>query len=59
MDKKIVKKLKMKSKLFAVLRLDNSKGISKAVIVIESTNSNKYKDSQIKKILETLLIYIL
>lgn len=51
MDKQIVKKLKMKSKLFAVLRLDNTDGKAKAVIVVESMQSDKYKESQIKKIL--------
>jgi len=58
MDKQVVKRLKMQSKLFAVLRLDNSEGKSKAVIVAESTESKKYTEKQIKTILEEQKEYL-
>lgn len=57
MDKAIVKRLKMKSTLFAVLRLD-VKSNPIAVVVVESTNSNKYNENQIKKILEDQKDYL-
>lgn len=58
MDKQIVKKLKMQSKLFAVLRLENNEGHSKALIVVESTNKNQYNENEIKTILEAQKEYL-
>lgn len=58
MDKSITKKLKMKPTSIAVLRLDINKQ-PKAVIVVESTNKNKYTEKQIKTILEEQKDYII
>jgi hypothetical protein len=56
-DNKVIKKMKMKSNLFAVLRLDNQ-GKPLAVIVVESTDSKKYDEKNIKKILENEQDYL-
>lgn len=57
MNKDIVKKLNMKSNLFAVLRLD-VKNTPIAVIVVESVDSTKYTEKQIKKFLEDQQDYL-
>lgn len=56
-DTKIVSKIKMKSKLFAVLRLDN-KSKSIGLIVVEWIDGNKYSEKMIKKILENQQQYL-
>jgi len=53
----VMKKLKMKSTLFAALRLD-IKDDAIAVIVVESTTMSKYTEKQIKKILEEQEVYL-
>ena len=50
-DKSVTKNLRMKSTLYAVLRLD-VKHTPIAVVVVESTDNDKYTEEQIKGILE-------
>lgn len=49
-DNKVMKKLNMQSKLYAVLRLDVLEK-PMAVIVVESTNPTKFSEKKVKKIL--------
>ena len=56
-DRRTIIKLKMKATLIAVMRLD-VKDTPVAVVVVESTYSNKYTENQIKLFLEEQQEYL-
>ncbi|KTD83094.1 hypothetical protein Lwal_0002 [Legionella waltersii] len=51
-NKKSLKAIKMKSKLYAVLRIDTINGEPLAVLVVESLNSNRFDENQLKNTLK-------
>lgn len=51
-DSKTLDKINMRSVLYAVMRIDTLNGKPIGLIVIESTNKNKYTERQLKRILD-------
>ena len=58
MDEDTVNKLNMKSVLFAVIRIDDARRKPIGILVVESTNKNKYTERSIKSILNEHKEYI-
>ncbi len=56
--KRVLNRMSMQSKLFAVLRIDNQAGKSLGLIVVESTDNNKYEEEVIKHSLEEQKLYL-
>ena len=50
--------MNMKSQAYAACRITDKKGLSVAVIVIESTESNNLKEVEIQQFLENQLDYL-
>jgi len=57
-DSNTLEKINMKSVLYAVMRIDTLSGKPIGLIVVESTDKNKYTERQIKRILEKQRKYL-
>ncbi len=58
LNNKAINKMNMKSQAYAACRITDKKGLSVAVIVIESTESNNLNEVEIQQFLENQLDYL-
>lgn len=57
-DKETLDRIKMKSELYAVQRIDGKNGRKLAVIVVESTTKNRFEKNNLKKKIEEEMEYV-